>query len=110
MARPPPTSARGRPRPAAMPAASPSRRGQLAFDGATGVTLAQNMRVSINTQAGDVLLKIPPNIPAQITYNSPSGAVLEADPQYAKTNNITYTIGNYAASDGKRLTIEIRSV
>ena len=68
------------------------------------------MSVSIDTQAGDVLLKIPAGVAAQITYNSPSGTVLEADPQYMKTNNITYTVGNYDASDGSRLTIEIRSV
>ena len=81
---------------------------QLAFDG--GATLAQNMNVSINTQSGDVLLKIPSGIAAKITYNSPSGAVLESDPQYTKTDKITYTVGNYAASDGSRLTIDIRSV
>ncbi len=79
----------------------------LAFDGAA---LTQNMDVSINTQAGDVLLKIPTGAAAQITYNSPSGAILETDPQYVKVNNITYTVGDYAASDGSRLTIEIRTV
>jgi Toastrack DUF4097 len=80
---------------------------QLSFDGAA---LTQNMSVSINTQAGDILLKIPTNLAAQITYNSPSGTVLEADPQYKKINNITYAVGNYGDSDGSRLTIEIRSV
>ena len=80
---------------------------QLGFDGAA---LTQNMNVRIDTQAGDVLIKIPTGVPTQITYNSPSGAVLEADPQYTKTNGITYTVGNYATSDGSRLTIEIRSV
>ncbi len=79
----------------------------LSFDGAA---LTQNMTISIETQSGDVLLKIPATVAAQITYNSPSGAVLENDPQYTKTNNITYTVGNYAASDGSHLTIEIRSV
>jgi hypothetical protein len=80
---------------------------QLSFDGAA---LTQNMVVNIDTQAGDVLLKIPANVPAQVTYNSPSGAVLESDPQYTKKNDITYTVGNYADSGGSRLTIEIRSV
>jgi hypothetical protein len=80
---------------------------QLGFDGAA---LTQNMNVSLETQAGDILLKIPQSMAAQVTYNSSSGTVLESDPQYKKTNAITYTVGNYDASDGSRLTIEIRSV
>jgi len=78
----------------------------LGFDGGT---LTQNMSVSINTQDGDVLLKIPTGIAAQVTYISPSGTAQEVDPQFTKVNNITYTLGNYAATT-PHLTIDIRSI
>lgn len=79
----------------------------LSFDGGT---LTQNMSVTINTQDGDVLVKIPAGIAAQITYNSPSGTAQEVDPQFTKVNKITYTVGNYAAATSPHVTIDFRSV
>lgn len=79
---------------------------QMTFDGGT---LAQSMNVRIDTRSGDVLIKIPTGMPAQVIYRTSSGTVLETDPMYAKDNNITYTVGDYANSEA-RLSIEIRTV
>lgn len=80
---------------------------QMTFDGGA---LAQTMNVRIDTQAGDVLLKIPPSVPTQVIYRSSSGTVLETDPAYAQVNPITYTLGSGTAGDTPSLSIEIRTV
>ncbi len=79
----------------------------LSFDGGA---LVQDMNVHIDTQVGEVMLRIPPSQPAQVTYRTSSGAVLEVDPAYTKVNDITYSIGNYSSSSAPRLTIQIRTV
>lgn len=80
---------------------------QLTFEGGA---LAQDMSVRIDTRSGDVLLKIPPNVPTQVIYRTSSGTVLETDPAYTRVNDITYTLSDDAASDAPHLTIEIRTV
>ncbi len=80
---------------------------QLTFD---GEPLTMNMNVRVETRAGDVLLKVPANIPAQITYRTSSGTVLETDPQYQKLNNITFAVGADAVNTAPHLIIEIRTV
>lgn len=82
---------------------------QLSFDGAGG-TLTQDMQVRVETQVGDVLLKIPTSMPAQVIFRTSSGVVLEVDPIYTKVNEITYSVGNYEASSAPRLSIELRTV
>lgn len=82
---------------------------QMSFDGGSGA-LVRNMLVRIETQVGDVLLKIPDSLPAQVIYRTSSGVVLEVDPMYTKVNDITYSTGNYEVSAAPRLTIEIRTV
>lgn len=79
----------------------------LTFD---GEGLAQDMTVTLQTTVGNVLLNIPADLPAQVTYRTTSGRVRELDPQYTQVNEITYASADYAASDGPRLTIEIRTV
>jgi Toastrack DUF4097 len=73
-----------------------------------GGALTTDMAVRINTQSGDILLTIPHDTPAQVTYRAAGGSVLEVDPQYTKTNDITYTVGD--STQTPRLTIEIRTV
>jgi hypothetical protein len=80
---------------------------QITFDGGA---LAQDMNVVITTRAGDVLLKIPPNVPTQVIYRTSSGTVLETDPAYMKVNDITYTLGSGTDGDTPHLSIEIRTV
>ncbi len=80
---------------------------QMAFD---GTAITQNMNVRIETTSGNVLLKVPSSVVAQVIYRTSSGALLETDPQYQKLNDITYTVGGNAASDAPRINIEIRTV
>lgn len=79
----------------------------LAFDGAG---LTQDMTISLQTTVGNVLLNIPAEVPAQITYRTTSGRVRELDPQYSPVNEITYASANFESSEGPRLAIEIRTV